>query len=213
MSSYRYFLGSRAQEYLGVTNRLVPYHKGNLGNDDLVTTAMWDITKSGHEINWSGAFGAGLEHELLSLNYLHIFTHNAEDLAVLSEDTQGQEFYDSPPFRRTETLIFKERDTQSDQLSGKITFPVAPLGSDAWFRLVNPVLDWKFSQNESSLVQPDKRILSHTWSEGLLLAKRIHPMIGKLDLMKMILLNGLIQVQPGCNLLPIRWGKCYSPLR
>ena len=166
LSSYRYFLGSRAQEYLGVTNRLVPYHKGNLGNDDLVTTAMWDITKSGHEINWSGAFGAGLEHELLSLNYLHIFTHNAEDLAVLSEDTQGQEFYDSPPFRRTETLIFKERDTQSDQLSGKITFPVAPLGSDAWFRLVNPVLDWKFSQNESSLVQPDKRILSHTWSEG-----------------------------------------------
>ena len=55
-----------------VTNRLVPYHKGNLGNDDLVTTAMWDITKSGHEINWNGAFGAGLEHELLSLNYLHI---------------------------------------------------------------------------------------------------------------------------------------------
>ena len=47
------------------------------------------------------------------------------------------------------------------------------------------VLDWKFSQNESSLVQPNKRILSHTWSEGAPVSEVIHPMIGSW-LMKMI---------------------------
>ena len=164
-SSYKYNLNSAAREYLGYTNRLVPF-VDNFSNDNLTTTELWDIEKSSHELNWSGALGLGLEHEWVDLNYIHVFTHNAEDSSILSRDTEGKRIYGSAPYRRVDTLIYKERDTRSDQISGTLRVPLDTIGIENYFALKNPAFDWKLSKSSSSLLQPDKRVLSHIWAEG-----------------------------------------------
>ena len=184
-----YNANSVATEYLGLEGqgRLVPQIKNfnpdspDYSIDNPAHTELLDITKSTHEINWSGALGVGLEHDLFELNYLHVFTHNAEDSAVLSENTRGRQIYNSQyldyidpnakdsaisPYRTAETLLYKERDTKSDQLGGELELPIPDLNILNILTLKQPVIDWKLSQSSSSLMEPNKRVLEHYWLPG-----------------------------------------------
>lgn len=193
MISEKYYIDELAAEYLGLgPGKLAPYIKGTVEKDrdtgnvsivdgDLSTTELWNLTKSTHEINWSGALGVGLEHDLLKLNYLHVFTHNAEDTAVRATDTRGRATYNPKfidvndgsdqaeniaPYLISETLLYKERDTSSDQLGGELEIPLPDIGFEDLFALKQPVLDFKWSKNSSSLAEPNKRINEHYWLPG-----------------------------------------------
>jgi len=186
----KYYKNDSAAAYLGLEeDQLAPYSDGTyqgglLQSDQLVLTDLYDLTKSTHEINWSGALAVGLEHELFKLNYLHVFTHNAEDSALVSTDTRGRELYNPQyldyvdgtdqsinvaPFRITEAMVYKERDTHSDQLGGELTLPMQDFGSAGIFQFKQPVIDWKLSQSSSSL-QEQKEILAYTWNPGALIS-------------------------------------------
>lgn len=188
--SDKYYENDTAVAYLGLEpGQLAPYSDGLYQNgilqvDELVLTDLYDITKSTHEINWSGALAVGLEHELLKLNYLHVFTHNAEDSAVVSTDTRGRELYNPQyldyvdgsdqsinvaPYRITEAMLYKERDTHSDQFGGELTIPIPELGEDGIFQFKRPVFDWKLSQSSSSL-QEQKEINAYTWIPGAVIS-------------------------------------------
>ncbi len=164
-------------------NILVPLISNwNLDGSGTALTELWDIKKSSHEINWNGAVGVGLEHELFKLNYLHVFTHNTEDSAIYAEDTRGRELYNPnylnsvnpnddaskyrAPFRRNETLLYKERDTSSNQLTGEYILPLTELNIGNILTLNKATLDWNFSNNSSSLKEPNKLILEYLWHPG-----------------------------------------------
>ncbi|VGO11680.1 hypothetical protein PDESU_00225 [Pontiella desulfatans] len=155
-------------------------------SEHVALTDMWDIKKGTYEINWSGAVGIGLEHELLKLNYLHVFTHNTEDTAIQSLDFRGRETYNPEyvdfvepesssdylqdfsryyaPYRRSESIVYAERDTESDQFGGELTLPVPDLNLGI-IKFKRPVLDIKLSDSSSSLWK-QKEMLDYFWYPG-----------------------------------------------
>lgn len=137
-------------------------------------TALFDITRASQSVQWGGLASFGIEldqrHEL-GLNLL--YTHIADDVATLAEDTRGKAFFypgydpndpthqgnqdpDSAPYLRSETLAYTERTTKTIQLNGKHELNLAG------FSLGNldfgaPTVDWSLSRNFARLYQPDKR--------------------------------------------------------
>jgi TonB-dependent receptor len=175
-----------SDEYQLSGGELVPTGVGatdpSSGNEAL--SSLWDITTGTTEINWSGAFGVGVEHELFKLNALHVFTHNTEDTALLAEDTRGRDTYNSAysdyvdssteetesrskyylPYRRSEVTVYTERDTSSDQLSGELTIPIPELDLKV-IQFERPVFDFKLSQSSSEMTEQTS-ILDYYWIPG-----------------------------------------------
>tara|TARA_A100001015_G_scaffold108648_1_gene120523 strand:+ start:2002 stop:5301 length:3300 start_codon:yes stop_codon:yes gene_type:complete len=155
-----------------------------LGSDAVSLSELFDISKSTEEINWNGAFGAGFEHALIDINYLHLFTHNTQDDAIQATDTRGRNQFNSDyidfvdassdlaekkskyylPYRKSESIFYTERDTSSDQLSSKITLPMQPISLHA-FEFKEPQINVKLSKSSSALKQQNE-LLDYYWYPG-----------------------------------------------
>ena len=148
-------------------------------------TALFDVTKATQSVQWGGLVVLGMEvgDNLFGLNYL--FTHVAEDTAILAEDTRGKETYfpgydpndvndpgndpdniDSAPYLRTETLSYTERTTNTLQLVGEHILPLRDFGLGS-FAFQAPELSWSLSQSEAKLNQPDKRQFGSKWTPSV----------------------------------------------
>jgi TonB-dependent receptor len=157
------------------------------------TTSLFDVTQGSEMVKWGTLGTLGLETENHLLSMLYMYTHTAEDIATLAEDTRGKaslykywpEYYgpeydnydrydpchpgnlerDAAPYIRTETLEYTERTTQSVQFNGRHTLLDPDFEYDVkdYFKLKRPELDWRVSFNSAKLYQPDKRQFGEIW--------------------------------------------------
>jgi len=159
--------------------RMTPqYIQGTPDQGDF-KTQLYDVTRGGEEVKWGALNALGLDLEKHSLTLTHLYTHTAEDIATLAEDTRGKAYYfpgynpdnphdpgnlerDSAPYLRTETLEYTERTTETLQFHGQHELP-DPCYSGNFIRMLAPKLDWTLSKSSSSLYQPDKRQFGSLW--------------------------------------------------
>lgn len=144
-------------------------------------TALYDVTQGTQGVRWSGLGTIGLESENHLLGLTYLYTHTAEDVATLSTDTRGKEYYfpgyqqrdpmgegNKPenlklaPYARLETLEYTERTTETLQLGGWHRLPLDGLNF-ASFKCRAPEFDWMAALSSSDLSQPDKRQFAATW--------------------------------------------------
>ena len=159
---------------------LVPEEKQGDGADSFFTS-LFDVARGTQTVQWGALGTVGLETDTQELALTALFTHTADDTAILAEDTRGKEYFfpgyspDDPfapgsiepdlqtaPYLRSQTLLYTERDTGTLQLHGEHELPtrlyrMGPLD----FR--RPELDWTASYSFAHLDQPDKRIFASTW--------------------------------------------------
>lgn len=144
-------------------------------------TSLFDVTRAGQSVQWGGLASVGLESELHKLGLTYLYTHAAEDLATLAEDTRGKEYFfpgydpydptgtgndpdslDAAPYLRTQTLEYTERTAQTLQLHGEHDLDLDSFslgGLD--FR--SPTVDWTLAHSGALLDQPDKRQFGSLW--------------------------------------------------
>ncbi|MFL2877051.1 MAG: TonB-dependent receptor domain-containing protein [Pontiellaceae bacterium] len=163
-------------------DELMPAFTGSFANNG-IRTDLWDVNKSKEEVSWNGAVGFGVEHDLFSSSYMHIFTHNAEDNAIAATDTRGRQYFvvpeyvntnetsttdtrDIAPFRKLDTLLYRERETVMNQWKGNLKIPIDEINVNDFIRFGSPEVDWSLSKSSSSLSEPDKRILANHWIPG-----------------------------------------------
>lgn len=133
-----------------------------------------------------GRFGQhrrGGEYNSVQLSYL--YSHTAEDKAILAEDTRGKAYYfpgydlndpmapgnvagttDAAPYLRSQTLVYTERTAGTLQLSGDHTIPIGGNKGGDSFHFLDPKLEWTLSQSGADLDQPDKRQFGSQWTPG-----------------------------------------------
>ena len=149
-------------------------------------TALFDVTKATQSVQWGGlaVFGLDVGESSYGMNFL--YTHVAEDAAILAEDTRGKEaFYpgydpydtidpgndpdniDSAPYLRTETLAYTERTTKTLQFTGEHTLPFGNVALGD-FVFQPPELTWSLSNSTAFLDQPDKRQFGSKWTPSYL---------------------------------------------
>ncbi len=140
---------------------------GNLEREDInieSLTSLYDIRKSSDKVQWGWLGAVGLENDRNKLKLLHMHAHTAEDKATLAEDARGMDQYvDDLPYRRSHTLEYVERDTETMQFNGTHTIPL-PEMSGSMFTLLDPEIDWTGAISSSELDSPDKRIFSSLWN-------------------------------------------------
>jgi outer membrane receptor protein involved in Fe transport len=167
------------------------YGSNGTPSQNKFTTSLFDVTQASQSVKWGTLGTVGLETENHLLSILYMYTHTAQDVATLAEDTRGKaslhkywpQFYgpefdnydvddpqhpgnlvrDAAPYIRTETLEYTERTTQSVQLSGRHTLFEPDFSVKDYFTLLKPELDWRASFNFSGLDQPDKRQFGTSW--------------------------------------------------
>ncbi len=143
-------------------------------NDGDFKTALFDVTQGKQSVQWGGLGTLGLESEQHTLGLTALYTHAAEDVATLAEDTRGKEFFfpgydpDDPndpgnsagrfsaPYLRTETLEYTERTTATLQLHGSHGLPSRGFEL-AGLAFKQPELDWTLAHSQARMDQPDKR--------------------------------------------------------
>lgn len=163
---------------------LIPESKqgpGTPGSD--FNTALFDITRASQSVQWGGlaSFGLDLDEHVIGVNFL--YTHAAEDVATLAEDTRGKEFFypgydpndptdpgnqdpDSAPYLRSETLEYTERTTRTVQLTGTSELPWASDWSLGSWTFEDASFDWSLSTSRARLYQPDKRQFGASYVPG-----------------------------------------------
>ncbi|MEL6429668.1 MAG: TonB-dependent receptor, partial [Planctomycetota bacterium] len=154
-------------------------------------TALFDIVRATEEVQWGGTASLGLEIDpdnQIGLQFL--YTHTADDSAILAEDTRGKLFrfpnYDvndpagpgntiaddtypitagteDAPYIRTHSLVYNERTVGSTQLRGEHVLRMDEVELGGNWRLKSPELGWTLAQSFSNLDQPDKRLFGATW--------------------------------------------------
>ena len=158
---------------------LVPEKKQNQGPDDF-KTALFDVIESSQSVQWGGLTILGAEVEDHAVDLTVLYTHTAEDVAILAEDTRGKEYFfpghdpgdpfspgsdpldiDIAPYIRSQTLEYTERTTGTFQLAGDHILPFDDYGPFFDFR--EPELDWNLSSNFADQNQPDKRLFGTLW--------------------------------------------------
>ena len=151
---------------------------GAISNDN-PRTALFDITRASQSVEWGGLITTGIESEDHEINLTYLFTRIAEDEAILSEDTRGKEFFfpgydpddindpgndidnvNFAPYRRSETLIYTERITETFILNGEHTLPFQDFGIEDFMMFKKPVLDWTYARSTATLDEPDKRLFA-----------------------------------------------------
>ncbi|MEM7310358.1 MAG: TonB-dependent receptor [Planctomycetota bacterium] len=145
-------------------------------------TALFDVTRAAESVQWGGLGTVGIETENHAIGLTTLYTHSAEDVAILSLDTRGKAFFfpdhdpndpfsegsigdekNQAPYRRSETLQYTERTTGSLQLRGQhlVSASGFELGG---IEFEEPEIDWTLSTSFARLYQPDKRLFSSQWT-------------------------------------------------
>ena len=169
---------------LGNSGKLTPQLQQSGGEDFF--TSLFDVTQASQSVQWGGLGVLGLESENHALTLLYMYTRDAQDKAVVTEDTRGKQYYfpgynhldpDDPgnskdarfraPYRRSQTLEYTERTTDTLQLSGRHTLSDPEFGKEKFIMFTNPELDWVVARSSAGLYQPDKRLFGAYWlAEG-----------------------------------------------
>lgn len=143
-----------------------PYYNG--GENFL--TELYDAEQSVDEVQWGALGSFGVETENNHLSLLYMLTHVAEDKTTLLEDTRGKAMFDpqgqntlTAPFHRSQALDYKERDTQTLQLSGHHVVPFPELGDNDYFQLLDPEIDWYAATSSATQDNPDRRLFASKW--------------------------------------------------
>ena len=154
---------------------MTPEVNQGLPGDSEFKTSLFDVTQGSQSVHWGGLGTLGLESENHRLGLTALYTHIAEDVATLAEDTRGKEFFfpgydpDDPthpgnnegrrqaPYIRTETLEYTERDTGTLQLDGRHTLAYEGFELGSGMRFRRPELAWRLSRSFADMDQPDKR--------------------------------------------------------
>ncbi|MEL6717040.1 MAG: hypothetical protein AAFP86_24905, partial [Planctomycetota bacterium] len=164
--------------------------EGTFGNGD-AQTALFDIVRATEEVQWGGTASLGLEIDpdnRIGLQFL--YTHTADDSAILAEDTRGKRFrfpnYDvndpagpgntiaddtyantdgtgDAPYIRTHSLVYNERTVGTTQLSGEHVLRMDDVDLGGKWRFKSPELNWSVAQSFSNLDQPGKRLFGSVW--------------------------------------------------
>lgn len=146
-------------------------------------TQLFDITRASQSVQWAGMGLVGLESENHSVSLAFLYTHVAEDVATLAEDTRSKQYFfpgydptdpnspgyfdrDAAPYLRLETLQYTERTTSSLLLNGEHKFDTKDTRLGA-FNFTAPEVDWTLSSSDASLYQPDKRVFGGAWRPEL----------------------------------------------
>lgn len=159
---------------------LVPQIRGQGSvSDGDFQTALFDVERGSRFVQWGTSAAVGLETDDHSIALNYLYSHTAEDVAILAEDTRGKEFFfpgydpDDPrapgnlatgndlttaPYLRTETLEYTERTIGTLQLVGSHRFPMSPIDLGAGISLRSPKIDWIAASSFSRSNQPDKRL-------------------------------------------------------
>jgi outer membrane receptor protein involved in Fe transport len=136
-------------------------------------TSLYDVTQGSQSVQWGGLGTLGLETKDHTLGLTYLYSHSAEDVATLAEDTRGKEYYfpgydpddpygagnqarDAAPYIRLETLEYTERTTGSLQLRGEHQLPVQPFEAGE-LSFGRPRFQWTLARSFAELDQPDKR--------------------------------------------------------
>ncbi|NOT31116.1 MAG: TonB-dependent receptor [Planctomycetes bacterium] len=153
---------------------LTPETSQGTPEDGDFKTALFDVTQGKQSVQWGGLGTLGFETEKHLLGLTALYTHAAEDVATLAEDTRGKLFYfpdyvpDDPndpgntggrfsaPYLRTETLEYTERTTATLQLRGNHELPLDPFEFSG-LTFQPPQLDWTLARSFARMDQPDKR--------------------------------------------------------
>ena len=160
-------------------DRLSPESKqGSVSSGDFLTS-LFDVQQGTQAVQWGGLATIGAESDDHSLGLTYLYSHTAEDQAVLAEDTRGKEFFfpgydpadpnhpgndpgnlSAAPYLRTETLAYTERNADTLQLTGEHS-----LGAEAFDGglLSGAEVDWTLSLSSADLDQPDKRQFGSAW--------------------------------------------------
>lgn len=144
-------------------------------------TALFDVTKGEQSVQWGGLGTFGVETENHAVGLTYLYTHIAEDVATLAEDTRGKAYFfpgydpndptgigntpgtlNAAPYLRTETLQYTERTTDTLQLNGRHTLSWGGFTAGD-FAFHSPILDWSIAGSSASLNQPDKRQFGELW--------------------------------------------------
>jgi len=130
-------------------------------------TALYDVTKGTEEVQWGGLGAVGVEVEDHKVTLLYMQTQAAEDTATLLEDTRGYDqwrvknpdYADLENYIRSEALKYAERSTSTLQLRGEHTLAVPEFGIQDFWLFKRPEIDWTVARSDSTLWEPDKRLL------------------------------------------------------
>lgn len=173
-----YWVVNRGGPLTPETNQGAP--SGSHPEDAEFKTALFDITQSKQSVQW-GALGTfGIESDNHSVGLTYLYTRTAEDTTTLAEDTRGKEYYfpgyevrdpnspgnqfrETAPYIRLETLDYTERSTGTVQLYGSHLIPMGKFAIGDAFAFDEPRFDWSLSQSFADVVQPDKRQFGATW--------------------------------------------------
>lgn len=63
------------------------------GSDQLLQTSLFDVTRASQLVQWGGTAAAGFETDYHKLSMQYLYSHTAEDVAQIGEDTRGKLFY------------------------------------------------------------------------------------------------------------------------
>jgi len=186
------FFDNGVNDQLWVVNpgeNLTPQTLQGTPEDGDFKTALFDVTEGSEIVQWGGLGTAGVEFENHRIGAAYYYARTTEDTATLAEDTRGKEFFfpdydpddptgdgntpgtrNSAPYIRTETLLYRERTTETLQFNGRHVFPGLeflwlPLhdGIDGVFRPLPPELDWTVSTSSADADEPDKRQFGSLW--------------------------------------------------
>lgn len=168
---------------------LTPQFSGNANlKGNMFNTSLYDATQATDELQWGSLGAIGIESENHAVNLLYSHTFSAEDTATLLENTRGKYYffpghdpydpntpghYNDPVngedntegsrFRRSETLEYVERVSDTLQLHGTHVLPFPDLGIGSVFRFLDPEADWTVASSSSRLDSPDKRLFESFW--------------------------------------------------
>ncbi|WP_145194635.1 TonB-dependent receptor [Planctomycetes bacterium Poly30] len=155
-----------------------------------LTTSLFDIQRATRSVQWGGVAAAGVEWDDNSVGLRFLYTHTADDQAVLATDTRGKDYYvqqgygvqydpndpagagnqteqlDIAPYLRTESLQYTERTTSTIQLHGDHKLPFGEWSLGEAFQFKRPELQWTMSSSFAQLDQPDKRLFGAKWFPG-----------------------------------------------
>lgn len=151
-------------------------------------TSMLDITEGSQSVQWGGLASAGIETPNHKVGATYLYTHLAENTAVLAENTRGKAYYTGPdfipgnpeydpndpgapgnngdlfyysPYQRLETLEYTEQTTSSMIFKGehKLGASADSFGDGE----PAPLFDWRVSFSEAVWDQPDKTQFGAQW--------------------------------------------------
>ena len=143
-------------------------------------TKLFDVTQGKESVQWAALGLIGLESDEHYLGITYLYTHTAEDVATLAENTRGKEFYfpghdpyddtspghdslDSSPYLRFQTLQYTERTTGSLQFNGVHALPFGAFDLSEDIHFLDAEFEWVFSKSFAELDQPDKRQFASAW--------------------------------------------------